>query len=425
MTKQLGLFIWFAAAFSPCLVLPQNEDAIDFLNEDTMRFLSGQKLKYYTDGHPKAKGLKISIEYPSHWAIKEGERPHVVQKFVGNPSNGLVPICTLWINDLPEESRLLSEQDLVDTIFSSEGIKSMVPQESLIRGVGRTKYDAQPGVWVIYFIRGERAGIKSHSFTLQHLLIYSGKLVSLQCSVGGLLGDNRTVEAVFNEYLTLFRLMGNSIILYNKWDDTVDGKDITPESDVNYPLWILLAVLGFALLLAIALIPSVLIRFFAVRHPLTKAWSYAIVTVLGFAMFVVREILEVSRILLFLSIWASYRILRMGGGTTPGATNQQLKTEVSALNQAFDGSENMDIEMYQEIDDSSMTDSEKTRRYGAVLGLHGTVTKREIVDAYKRLIAKYHPDKVNHLGEEIQKYAEKKSRDINKAYAYLKQKFNI
>jgi DnaJ-domain-containing protein 1 len=39
-----------------------------------------------------------------------------------------------------------------------------------------------------------------------------------------------------------------------------------------------------------------------------------------------------------------------------------------------------------------------------------------IRDAYKRLISKYHPDKVESLGEELKTLAATKSRDITLAY---------
>jgi DnaJ-domain-containing protein 1 len=39
-----------------------------------------------------------------------------------------------------------------------------------------------------------------------------------------------------------------------------------------------------------------------------------------------------------------------------------------------------------------------------------------IRDAYKRMISKYHPDKVESLGQELKELAASKSRDITSAY---------
>jgi DnaJ-domain-containing protein 1 len=37
-------------------------------------------------------------------------------------------------------------------------------------------------------------------------------------------------------------------------------------------------------------------------------------------------------------------------------------------------------------------------------------------------MTQYHPDKVAHLGVELQEFAKRKSQEINKAYAMLRRK---
>lgn len=71
------------------------------------------------------------------------------------------------------------------------------------------------------------------------------------------------------------------------------------------------------------------------------------------------------------------------------------------------------------------TDEEKARHYGKILGLEGKVTKSEIRKRYLEVIARYHPDKVQGLGEEIMEIAEQKTKEINAAYEWLKLKFNL
>ncbi|MBW2178682.1 MAG: DnaJ domain-containing protein [Deltaproteobacteria bacterium] len=45
----------------------------------------------------------------------------------------------------------------------------------------------------------------------------------------------------------------------------------------------------------------------------------------------------------------------------------------------------------------------------------------EIKTAYKKLVGKYHPDKVVHLGEEFKALAENRFREIQDAYEILKK----
>ncbi len=61
-------------------------------------------------------------------------------------------------------------------------------------------------------------------------------------------------------------------------------------------------------------------------------------------------------------------------------------------------------------------------QYYATLGLNKGASMEEIKKAYRKLSMKYHPDKVRHLGEEFQKIAEEKMKEINGAYEYFKKK---
>ncbi len=61
-------------------------------------------------------------------------------------------------------------------------------------------------------------------------------------------------------------------------------------------------------------------------------------------------------------------------------------------------------------------------RHYATLGLNKGASMEEIKKAYRKLSMKYHPDKVRHLGEEFQKIAEEKMKEINGAYEYFKKK---
>ena len=62
-------------------------------------------------------------------------------------------------------------------------------------------------------------------------------------------------------------------------------------------------------------------------------------------------------------------------------------------------------------------------QYYAVLGLEKGADFVEIKKAYRTLSMQYHPDKVGHLGEEFQKIAEEKMKEINVAYDYFGKKF--
>ncbi len=59
------------------------------------------------------------------------------------------------------------------------------------------------------------------------------------------------------------------------------------------------------------------------------------------------------------------------------------------------------------------------------LEIEPTVSDDEIKKAYRTMAKKYHPDKVNDLGEDIKKSATEKFRTINEAYENLKKQRGI
>ena len=60
-----------------------------------------------------------------------------------------------------------------------------------------------------------------------------------------------------------------------------------------------------------------------------------------------------------------------------------------------------------------------------VLGVGKNASPDDIKRAYRRLAAKYHPDKVSHLGEDFQKAANEKFQKVNEAYETIKKERNI
>lgn len=56
-----------------------------------------------------------------------------------------------------------------------------------------------------------------------------------------------------------------------------------------------------------------------------------------------------------------------------------------------------------------------------VLGISPSATQEEIRKAYRARMVEYHPDRVNHLGEELREVAHQKTLEIQRAYAQLKR----
>ena len=64
-------------------------------------------------------------------------------------------------------------------------------------------------------------------------------------------------------------------------------------------------------------------------------------------------------------------------------------------------------------------------KYQKILGVTNADSPTTIKEKYRDLIAKYHPDKLQHLGEEFQTMAEQKTREIIEAYEFFRKRYNM
>lgn len=65
------------------------------------------------------------------------------------------------------------------------------------------------------------------------------------------------------------------------------------------------------------------------------------------------------------------------------------------------------------------------REFAAILGLSGRVTLHQIKVAYRNEMAKYHPDKVNHLAPEFHELAKERTRRIRAAYEHFRRNYDL
>ncbi len=309
---------FLVSAFLAIALLPQFGFS---QTSDLQAFLGGQKTKYFTEGHPKAKGINISLEYPSNWQRSESDSPNIVQEFMSDTPDGLFLMqCILLINDQPSFMRVFSSENISDVMFEQETLRELIPEgASFIKGAP-TKYDGQPGAWMIYMMESESAGQYAEFYTLQHMFLYSGKLIVLQYSIGGLLDSVKTVEQEFGRYLPLFQLLGNSTVIHDKWTKpTNEGGDSIME-DVFGEYWWITLIVSAILTWGIGLTPPLLLRFAFLRRPISKGGAISIVVflwVINFVLFTALGSESKTHAALFLVAWASYAILRKGAKKKP------------------------------------------------------------------------------------------------------------
>jgi hypothetical protein len=108
-----------------------------------------------------------------------------------------------------------------------------------------------------------------------------------------------------------------------------------------------------------------------------------------------------------------------------GSNSQYEKYESYEKYERYEKFEKHSFRKEDEFDPTSATEYEKAKYFGNLLGLTGRVSKSQVRKKYLDLVAKYHPDKVFDLGEELKILAEKKTKQLNLAYEWMKKKYNL
>ena len=99
---------------------------------------------------------------------------------------------------------------------------------------------------------------------------------------------------------------------------------------------------------------------------------------------------------------------------------QKKKTQAGRQNYKYKQNESHSQQQYYENSSGETHNREEGKRRVddpyAVLGIERNATEEEIKKAYRKLVNKYHPDKVAHLGDEFKALAEVRFKEIQQAY---------
>jgi hypothetical protein len=187
-----------------------------FQKKPAKEFLRGFKSTFRTKGHSKAKGVNFQIEYPRSWSSKEGKRPNVIKVFTSQNGRGQETIL-LMVKDIPLPSGYkITEQEL-DSLFSPQGLKEMIPK-------GASFISAQPIV-----LDGKKGGMMVFDQTLQRLdvilalrgrffiTIHANKMIFIQCMVISKIGNQAGLNQQFRRLEPLFRLVANSFVIQSQY----------------------------------------------------------------------------------------------------------------------------------------------------------------------------------------------------------------
>lgn len=137
--------------------------------------------KFDSKGHPKAKGVWMSVKYPAGWRAVDGDRPNIVKKFIGQ-YQGLNTFLMIQIKasdvDLESDCKSTSAKDWEETLTdASAGVRAS--------NAKRINHENKPAfiVDVDNFI--ERAGNEAYVTNRVMGICHKKNMVMAWCGTGG------------------------------------------------------------------------------------------------------------------------------------------------------------------------------------------------------------------------------------------------
>lgn len=183
--------------------------AVQYTDSPAREFTDGFRQRYETTGEGKSQGIRLRLQMPRSWAKKEGERPHIVQKWQSENGTGMEMVLLL-IQDAQGVSPTKQE---VDAFVRSGEVKEVLPEGATYVDAGIFTIEQQPGYWLRMAMPQERAGMAMHQETLQYQFFYRGKAIVLTCSAGALEKDKKQAEAAMTRMQPLCQQVVNSVLL--------------------------------------------------------------------------------------------------------------------------------------------------------------------------------------------------------------------
>lgn len=179
--------------------------AVSPVGEFTDRF----RQRYETDGTGKSQGLKVNLQLPRSWLGADGERPHIVQKWVSENGTGLETIL-LDIRD--GQGYNPTKKDVEEFVRSGE-VKDTIPNGSLYIASGNFTLEKQNGYWVQMSRNSERAGINLYQNVLMYHFFFRGKVIGVICQAGGPENEKSRIDEAFKRIQPLCQQVLNSVVL--------------------------------------------------------------------------------------------------------------------------------------------------------------------------------------------------------------------
>lgn len=183
--------------------------AVKYSTNPVDEYRDGFRQRYETDGMGKSQGIKVNIQLPRSWLGKDGERPHIVQKWTSENGTGIEMILL----DIRDGEGYNPTKKYLEDFVRSGDVKNTVPDGSSYIASGNFTLEKQNGYWVQMSTSHERIGVKMYQKALMYQFFFRGKSIGIMCQSTGFENEKSKINDSFKLIQPLCQQVLNSIVL--------------------------------------------------------------------------------------------------------------------------------------------------------------------------------------------------------------------
>ena len=172
-------------------------------------FGNGFRQRFRTNGQASRKVFDSILQLPRSWLAKDGERPHIVQKWISEGGTG----STIIMLDIRDAQGYTPDRREVERFVKSGEVREIVPEGGTLHDTGTFTMEQRTGYWVDMSVRLERAGFRMYERGTMHQLFINGKAVGLLCMSYAKENEPRIADAAAKLNKPLCQQVLNSLVL--------------------------------------------------------------------------------------------------------------------------------------------------------------------------------------------------------------------
>jgi len=182
---------------------------VKYLSHPINEFYDGYRNRFNSKGHSKSQGLEIVVKLPKSWKAKEGERPHIVQKWISQNGNGL----DMMLLDIRDAQGYEPKDKEIEDFVSSGEVKDSIQKGAIYLDSGIFSLEMRKGYWMEMTIEQDRAGIKLYQHGIMNQVFFRGKAIGIMCLSMSSMKERNSADEKFKKLRPLCQQVLNSLVL--------------------------------------------------------------------------------------------------------------------------------------------------------------------------------------------------------------------